>query len=297
MSDVRSAPFPGTTHRGAGGPFKTVSAAAAAVLLLAGCNAARDVNAERPAPSADEPVLHSAFSLTEEQLLQMVESQPDPLPARVAEHPQRFLELADSVLDLEHDFILLVDKQHPLPPDYQPADLVSLSDYGGRIGYAAADRTVREAIVDDLLAMAEEAREDGVHLLVQSAYRSWNYQQTLFNNYVARHGEEAAERFSARPGHSQHQLGSAVDFAPIGHQFSGTEDDLWLHENAWRFGFSLSYPDGLEAITGYIYEPWHYRWIGRDATQLEREFFGGIQQHMLEFLHTHADTLRAARAQ
>ena len=294
MRNVRSAPSPGT-RRGAGELFTIVSAAVAAALILAGCNAARDVNAEEPAAATDEPLLHSAFSLTEEQLLQMVESQPDPLPVRVAEQPQRFLELADSVLDLQHEFILLVDKQHPLPPDYQPGDLVSLSDYHGRIGYAAADRTVREAIVDDLLAMAEAARQDGVDLLVQSAYRSWSYQQTLYNNYVARHGEEAAERFSARPGHSQHQLGTAVDFAPIGHQFSGTDDDLWLRENAWRFGFSLSYPDGWEAVTGYIYEPWHYRWIGRHATQLEREFFGGIQQHMLEFLHVHAETLRAAR--
>ncbi|TVQ37170.1 MAG: D-alanyl-D-alanine carboxypeptidase family protein [Spirochaetaceae bacterium] len=269
---------------------------AVTVLLAAGCGASHghDGAAQAGQPVAD-PRLHPAFALTADQLLQMVGELPDPAPRRIAERPRRFLALTDAVLDLPRDFTILVDKQHPLPADYEPDDLVSLRDFRGRIGYAAADRTVRQAIVDDLLAMAAAAREDGVELLVQSAYRSWSYQQTLYQNYVARHGEEAAARFSARPGHSQHQLGTAVDFAPIGHQFTGTADDRWLRENAWRFGFSLSYPDGYEEVTGYIFEPWHYRYVGRPATLLEREFFGGIQQYMLEFLHRYGDRLRAAR--
>ena len=268
---------------------------AVAILTATGCSVARSRNLAENGESVAEPPAHPAFNLSEDQLMQLVEGLPRSITSRIAERPRRFLELLDPVLDLPGEFTILVDKQHPLPVDYEPDHLVSLHDYRGRIGYAAADRMVLNTIVDDLLAMAEAAREDVVDLLVQSAYRSWGYQQALYNNYVARHGEEAAARFSAQPGHSQHQLGTAVDFAPIGHRFSGTEDDRWLREHAWRFGFSLSYPDGYEEITGYLFEPWHYRYIGRPATLLERVFFDGVQQYMLEFVHRYGDQFRAAR--
>lgn len=263
--------------------------------MLVGCGdagqapTAQQNEAESPAP------LHAAFTFTAEDLETLTQHAQQDAAVRISEDPGHFLELVQPVLDLPGQHTVLVDKTHPLDRDYEPDDLVPLRDFFGRIGYAAADRMVSEVIVDDLLAMADAAREDGVDLVVQSAYRSWSYQESLYNNYVARHGEEAAQRFSAQPGHSQHQLGTAVDFAPIGFQFTGTDDDRWLREHAWRFGFSLSYPDGYEEVTGYIYEPWHYRYIGREATLLEREFFGGIQQYMLEYLRANGDSLRTAR--
>ncbi len=267
----------------------------AAVFVLSGCGdggTAAAASAAEPEPAAP---LHAAFTFTEDDVDRLTRHAQEDAAAAIRRDPARFLELVEPVLDLPQQFTVLVDKSHPLDRDYEPDDLLPLRDLFGRIGYAAADRMISAVIVDDLLAMADAAREDGVELVVQSGYRSWSYQETLYSNYVARHGEEAAQRFSAQAGHSQHQLGTAVDFAPIGFQFTGTDDDRWLQEHAWRFGFSLSYPDGYEEVTGYIYEPWHYRYIGREATRLEREFFGGIQQYMLEYLHANGDTLRAAR--
>ncbi|TVR02840.1 MAG: D-alanyl-D-alanine carboxypeptidase family protein [Spirochaetaceae bacterium] len=260
--------------------------------VLTGCTRP----AVEPPPVVETPpALHPGYQLTRAELLAITGSQPETVRSAVSTNPHGFLELLLPVLDLPHDLLILVDKQNPLPSDWHPEDLVSLAEFQGRIRYAAADRTVRQVMVDNLLLMADAARSDGVNLVVQSAFRSYAFQATLFANYAARHGEDAANRFSARAGQSQHQLGTAIDFAPIGHQFTGTRDDLWLREHAWRFGFSLSYPQGYEEITGYIFEPWHYRYLGRETTLLEREFFGGIQQYLLEFLHQYGDHVRSLR--
>ena len=94
---------------------------------------------------------------------------------------------------------------------------------------------------------------------------------------------EEAVRTLAPPGHSQHQLGTAIDFGSIDVSFARTPAGQWLLANAWRYGFSLSYPEGQEALTGYSWEPWHYRYVGRAAAGLIQEFFAGRQQEFLSF--------------
>ena len=94
-------------------------------------------------------------------------------------------------------------------------------------------------------------------------------------------GTEQASTPVARPGHSQHQLGTAIDFGSIDLGYGETREGQWILANARRFGFSLSYPQGLQDITGYKYEPWHFRYLGRAGAELEHRFVGGVQQLFL----------------
>ena len=137
----------------------------------------------------------------------------------------------------------------------------------------------------DVLAMTEAARIDGIELVYSSTYRSYEYQKTVYDRHVRTYGREQADRESARPGMSQHQLGTTIDFGSITDAFGDTAAGKWLVSNARRFGFSLSYPEGGEELTGYRHEIWHYRYLSRVGTLMEREFFASIQQHMLEFFH------------
>lgn len=149
---------------------------------------------------------------------------------------------------------------------YEPIDLVRVPT---EMSFDGRAFQLRREARDQLVLMWQAARADGVNLLVASAYRCYDTQTWLFNDYAARHGEENANKFSARPGQSEHQLGTAVDFGGTRYdwksEFGETDQGLWLAENAWRFGFAMSYPENSTHITGYIYEPWHFRYIGVEA--------------------------------
>jgi len=177
---------------------------------------------------------------------------------------------------------ILVDKQHGLSSTYEPPDLVPLQDRA----YVTSkkDLVLRRSAAESLKTMALEARKQGVTLVVSSTYRSFAYQKGVYNRIVAELGKEAADRESAEPGHSQHQLGLAVDFGSIDDSFAQTKAGKWLAENASRFGWSLSYPHNLEALTGYRWESWHYRYVGPQVNRVIEGYFGGIQQYALEFL-------------
>lgn len=158
--------------------------------------------------------------------------------------------------------------KHTTLGEYAPADLVYLPSELNNKNWR-----LRAEAAEALIAMADAAAEDGVKLYVVSAYRSYESQNRIFNDYAAREGEEAANRYSARPGQSEHQLGTTIDFGGTKYDwkdsFADTAQGRWLQENAQKFGFALSYPRederDTEDITGYIYEPWHFRYIGVDA--------------------------------
>jgi D-alanyl-D-alanine carboxypeptidase len=133
--------------------------------------------------------------------------------------------------------------------------------------------------------MAAAARRDGITLVVSSAYRSYDYQVGVYNRIVREMGQEAADRESARPGHSQHQTGLAADFGSIDDSFALTAAGRWMAANAPRFGWSLSFPDGYESVTGYRWESWHFRYVGKDLATLIDRYFNGIQQYALRFLY------------
>ena len=159
----------------------------------------------------------------------------------------------------------MLDATYRLPSSYAPGDLRSTS-YAGLNGGQA----VRRLVIADLKAMARAARAAGARLVVQSAYRSYATQRSTFTYWVQVLGHTAALTSSARAGHSEHQLGTSIDFRGYGGSapwnyadWSRTRAGAWLKANAWKYGFVMSYPKGRSAVTCYDYEPWHYRYVGR----------------------------------
>ena len=132
---------------------------------------------------------------------------------------------------------------------------------------------VRRVAYDDLRQMRAAATTAGVTLVILSAYRSYARQQATFAYWVSVSGYDRALEASARPGHSEHQLGTSIDFgdgaaAPWEYaDWALTPAGAWLRENAGAYGFVMSYPPGTAAVTCYKYEPWHYRWVGRDIAR------------------------------
>ncbi len=164
-----------------------------------------------------------------------------------------------------HDYYVPLDKVHRLEEDCAPNALVSLPDE-----YAYGPQEVVEGILPDLLALLEAASEAGHLVAVVSSYRSYETQRNTFEYHVNEYGLDQALRVSARPGHSEHQLGTTVDFSSTAvsyelvEAFGSTPEGRWLAEHAHEYGFILSYPEGKEVVTGYAYEPWHFRWVGRE---------------------------------
>ena len=122
--------------------------------------------------------------------------------------------------------------------------------------------------------MSKKARESNLNIIAMSAYRSYQYQVTLYNNYVKQDGKEEADAYSARPGYSEHQTGLATDVynqKETYTNFEKTEEFKWMQENAYKFGFILRFPKGKEEETGYQYESWHYRYVGKEAAKYIKE--------------------------
>ncbi len=207
------------------------------------------------------------------------------LKARAAKNQDRLFTLLEAVsVQMDRDARLLsrVDKASLLSADYVPADLASLDGTG--LSVSRAGLKLRKPALAALQRMQKAASASGVVLPVSSAYRSYSYQEQVFARNAAEMGEKEASRVSARAGASQHQLGTAVDFGSITDAFASTAASAWLEAKAGSFGFSLSYPKNSEAQTGYVWESWHYRYIGAEAAALQSEFFGGYQYRLIAFL-------------
>ncbi len=159
----------------------------------------------------------------------------------------------------------VLDTVFRLPAEYHPDDLRDTSAAGLNAGHR-----IRGVAIHDLAAMVEAASVAGARLAVQSAYRSYASQVVTFNGWVSQVGYAEALTVSARPGHSEHQLGTAIDFRSAGGpspwrlaDWATTPEGGWMAANAWRFGWVMSYPRETADRTCYAYEPWHYRYVGR----------------------------------
>lgn len=158
------------------------------------------------------------------------------------------------------DGILIANKTYGLPSDYCP-------------GY---DPDCRDAFYE----MQDAAAADGINLWVQSGLRDYATQETLYNRYVARDGKAAADRYSARPGHSEHQTGLCYDVNSVDNSFADTAEGKWLAEHCWEYGFIIRYPKGGEEYTGYMYEPWHIRYLGKDLAKAVTESGLTLEQYL-----------------
>lgn len=159
----------------------------------------------------------------------------------------------------------VLDTVFQLPDGYAPRDLVDTSQAGLNGSYF-----IRAIAQEDLASMIKAAGSAGANLAVQSAYRSYAGQVLTFDGWVSEAGYVQALRVSARPGHSEHQLGTAIDFKTVGGiapwryaDWATSTEGAWLAANAWKFGWLMSYPKGSSALSCYSYEPWHYRYVGR----------------------------------
>lgn len=148
----------------------------------------------------------------------------------------------------------LLDPSFRLPNDYRPPDLVSSTRAGVTGGFL-----LRAVVIADLQAAAAAAKLAGVRLAIVSGYRAAATQRALLAQYTRQLGAVAASRRVALPGHSEHQLGTAIDIAATRGAYA------WMAANGWRYGWVLSYPPGKSGVTCYQAEPWHFRWVGRAA--------------------------------
>lgn len=165
------------------------------------------------------------------------------------------------LVDNENDITLLVNKYNYLNENYVPNDLTLINSK-----YTTRENKLRAQAASSFEALAADALKDGIKIYAASSYRSYSYQKNLYNYYVSIDGIEEADTYSARPGFSEHQTGLAVDIANINKTLIEENDKefTWLKNNAHKYGFILRYQKNAEKITGYIYEPWHYRYVGTE---------------------------------
>ncbi|MWV42423.1 D-alanyl-D-alanine carboxypeptidase family protein [Paenibacillus sp. HJL G12] len=167
---------------------------------------------------------------------------------------------------------VLVNKTYRLPAGYVPPDLV-YPNVPFTFSEKIDKRKMRREAATALEKLFAGAKKDGVSLAGVSGYRSESRQTTLYNNYVKRDGVKAADTYSARPGHSEHQTGLTIDVAGSTGKcaaescFAGTKEAKWLAKHVQEYGFIIRYPDGKDSITGYKYEPWHLRYVGTKIAQ------------------------------
>ncbi len=220
-----------------GRPLRTlaiaVSLGAAVVAWAPAPAAAADPS---PAPSAPAPAPAPAPAFAAGDPLPACTTADDPAPFR------RYGEWAST----------LVDTRFALPRAYAPPDLVSTSNAGTNGGYL-----VRRLVIADLRAMVRAAAAAGVRIRVDSGYRSYARQAAVYAYYVDLLGPVKGALRAARPGHSEHQLGTAMDIRNTAGAYT------WLARHGWKYGFVISFPKGMTSISCYQYEPWHIRYYGR----------------------------------
>lgn len=235
-------------------------------LLLAACTSAPSTLQ----PTLDQPVVHVQFSNT---------LTPAPTPAVIVPTPTPTATVQPSDMCALYDpadpLLTAVDRENALQREFAPTDLITLTLPTRNVVGTTPLRAARE-IEAPLVAMLDATNQIGLTLKLLSAYRSYNDQALVHSKWVALYPDRASG-LSAMPGHSEHQLGTAVDFTtpailarmPNGFhtKFAKTDEGLWLADHAADYGFTLSYPEWATAETGYEWEPWHYRYVGVDLAQ------------------------------
>ncbi|NHU84789.1 M15 family metallopeptidase [Kocuria sp. JC486] len=238
--------------------FRVVSTAALAGLLLVGCGTGTSSESSAPTDAASTTTSAGAPASS--------------APSGAA--------AADADTTTADSLDVVVNKQNPLDPaDYTPDPLVAIEG-----------QQLRGDAAEALETMLEDMRAEDITVSVTSAYRSYDTQVSTYDHWVQQNGQVTADRISARPGYSEHQTGLAVDLADgsgcdLQVCFSKTRAAQWAADNAFEYGFVLRFPEGKESITGYAYEPWHFRYIGRDQAE---QFHASGAKTLEEFYGTGA---------
>lgn len=216
----------------------------------------KDAGGQDSSASKEQPAQKSEASDAKEQ------------PAKPAESSSS----AKKMVENPDDILVLVNKEWNLPSDYVPKDLVVPN-----VAFSFSENLPKKQMRKEAAAALEElfgqAKKDGINLLAASGYRSYNTQKSIFQSNAKLYGEKEANKTSAYPGQSEHQTGLAMDLtcAAVGYQltesFGETAEGKWLKEHASEYGFIIRYAKSKEEITGYSYEPWHIRYVGKEVAR------------------------------
>ncbi|TGB05321.1 D-alanyl-D-alanine carboxypeptidase family protein [Halobacillus salinus] len=245
---------------------------AATVVTLSACSVS---TAEKPEKTSEAtPVSQKAPK--ERDVAAYVEKQPI----------EKMTEDGLTIVHNPESIEVVVNKQRTLPEGYTPDDLV-VPDVAFYFDQFLPKKQMRKEAAGALETLFAAAEKDGQKIVAASGYRSYERQKTIFNNYVEVYGEEETKTFSAVPGTSEHQTGLAMDVTSremsyeLDQSFRQTTEGKWLAEHAYEYGFVIRYPKGKDDITGYTYEPWHLRYVGKEkALEIHKqsmtleEFFG-----------------------
>ena len=171
--------------------------------------------------------------------------------------------------DISKKELMLVNKFNYLDENYAPDDIVKVS-----MQFAYGDNEIKKEVYEKFRSMYNDAKKEGLYLIITSSYRDYNFQKELWDSYANQKGDEWADSVSARAGYSEHQTGYTLDIVTYNanmSSFEKTDEFKWLQDNAYKYGFILRYPKDKEDITGFSYESWHYRYVGKDvATKIKK---------------------------
>jgi zinc D-Ala-D-Ala carboxypeptidase len=183
------------------------------------------------------------------------------------------------------DLTAIINKNFKIPSNYVPSDLVLLTSEH----YPVVQNTfLRRIIIEDLEKMLNAMSDENINVLIISGWRSHDGQLAAYNRWVTKVGTSNAQGYAALPGHSEHQLGTVLDFAGFdnnnvrSYMFENTTASNWLKENAYKYGFVMSYPKNSLNITGYNYEPWHYRYVGTEIANKLNANNTTLTEYLLE---------------
>lgn len=175
-----------------------------------------------------------------------------------------YTEMNKTNIELEN--LILVNKYYQLDKDFKFDDIVEVSNR-----HCYGEQSIRKEVYDKFIEMFNAAKLENLTIIINSSYRPYDYQENLWNRYARENGEKWADKYAARAGSSEHQTGLAIDVTTYNAKqqgdFEKTDEFTWMTNNAYKYGFILRYPKDKENITGYSYEPWHYRYVGKKVAE------------------------------
>ena len=174
--------------------------------------------------------------------------------------------------------VVLVNKNNRLKEDYVPLNLEKID-----LAFATEEKYLRKEAREKFEQLSQDAKNLNYKIIATSAYRGYEYQEKLHHYYKETKGVEYADLCSARPGHSEHQTGLSVDVTGSNQDynlFEETPEFVWMQKHAHEYGFILRYPQGKEKITGFKYEPWHYRYVGEEVAKIIYENNWTLEEYL-----------------